>query len=57
MLVGFPVQVRPDVGYFRNMKRYYKIDRIEYDKDTKNNEWLSNDKESNFIINDIMIYK
>ena len=39
------------------MNRYYKIDRIEYDKDTKDNEWLSNDKESNFIINDIMIYK
>ena len=39
------------------MKRYYKINRIEYDNDTKNNEWLSNDKESNFIINDIMIYK
>ena len=39
------------------MKRYYKIDRIEYDKDTTNNEWLSNDKESNFIINEIMIYK
>ena len=30
------------------MKRFYKIDRIEYDKDTKNNEWFSNDKESNF---------
>ena len=39
------------------MNRYYKIDRIEYDKDTKDNEWLSNDKESNFIVNDIMIYK
>ena len=39
------------------MKRYYKIYRIEYDKDTKNNEWLSNDKERNFIINDIMICK
>ena len=39
------------------MTRYYKIDRIEYDKDTKNNEGLSNDKESNFIINEIMIYK
>ena len=39
------------------MNRYYKIGRIEYDKDTKDNEWLSNDKESNFIINDIMIYK
>ena len=39
------------------MKRYYKIDRIEYDKDIKNNECLSNDKERNFIINDIMVYK
>ena len=35
------------------MKRIKRI--YEYKKDNKNSEWISNDKESNFIINEIMI--